>query len=336
MLTVPVLIAIAVGACIAVGIGLWLSSQSPPTDPGDRENFQPQQPAQDKPSPQSSAEPQAAKLTLSELATRLDLPLDQLLAHETSYRIAEITKPRGGTRRLEIPDDATKLLQRRILKRLLQAIDAHPLACGFEEGASIVDAALPHQKKRVVVKMDVRKFFESTTSDRVQKWFSSIGWEDAAAELLTKLTTYNGHLPQGAPTSPRISNLVNAPLDHALLQLARKHKGHYSRYADDITMSFDFTRGRKVRGLTQVVRRILRSYGYTMHGGKKLKIFRQNQQQRVLGLVVNSKVALPRATRRWLRSVRHRFDQGQETTITESQLLGWESLAQMVETQRED
>lgn len=336
MLTVPVLIAIAVGVCIAVGIGLWLSSHSTTSDFQPQEDRRSSDTIGEKPTSQPAPASGGRKLDLDELATRLALPLDQLLAHETSYRIAEITKPRGGTRRLEIPDDATKSLQRRILRRLLQAIDAHPLACGFEEGASIVDAALPHQKKRVVVKMDVRKFFESTTSIRVEKWFTSIGWEDAAAELLTRLTTYNGHLPQGAPTSPRLSNLLNAPLDHALLQLARKHKGHYSRYADDITMSFDFTRGRKVRGLTQVVRRILRSYGYSMHGGEKLKIFRQNQQQRVLGLVVNSKVALPRATRRWLRSVRHRFDQGQETTITESQLLGWESLAQMVETQRED
>lgn len=338
MLSAPILIAIAVGVCVAIGIGLWLSkssAQSPYQNFGD-----------ETPSAESAvASTVPAVLTrngnrgrfgLSELAKRLGLPQQLLEDHAPTYRIASIPKPSGGVRRLEIPDDSTKSLQRTLLKRLFQALDAHPLACGFEEGASIVDAALPHQNKRVIVKMDIRNFFESTTAERVQKWFEAIGWDSNTAGLLTQLTTNEGHLPQGAPTSPRLSNLINAPLDHALLQLARKHKGHYSRYADDITMSFDFVRGRKLRGLTQVVRRILRSYGYSMHGGRKLRIFRQNQRQQVLGLVVNSKVALPRKTRRWLRAVRHRFDQGKPITITEAQLLGWESLAHMVKTQRDE
>lgn len=341
MFTVPVLIAIAIGVCVAIGIGLWLAKspgKSPYQDFGNESTS-----AESTATRQAAVSDASPKLTgrsfgldINELTQRLGVPQQQLEDHSPEYRIASIPKPSGGVRRLEIPDEQTKALQRTILKRLLQALDAHPLACGFEEGASIVDAAIPHQNKRVIVKMDVRNFFESTTAERIQKWFEAIGWDSGTAALLTRLTTNEGHLPQGAPTSPRLSNLVNAPLDQALLLLARKHKGHYSRYADDITMSFDIVRGRTLRGLTQVVRRILRSYGYSMHGGKKLKVFRQNQRQQVLGLVVNSKVALPRKTRRWLRAVRHRFDQGKPITITEAQLLGWESFAEMVKTQRDD
>jgi len=101
-------------------------------------------------------------------------------------------------------------------------------------------------------------------------------------------------------------------------------------------MSFSHRRGRKVRGIVQVVRRVLRSFDYTMHGGRKLKILRQHQPQRVLGLIVNHRVALPRKTRRWLRAVRHNFDRGKPITITEQQLLGWEAFARMVQIQRDE
>ena len=184
--------------------------------------------------------------------------------------------------------------------------------------------------------MDIRRFFESTTDERIQAYFQGIGWDVSSAKTLVRLTTFNGHLPQGAPTSPKLSNLVNAPLDEALMRLAHRHNGAYSRYADDITMSFNIRQGRAIRGLTQVVRRILKSYGYTMHGGEKLKILRRNQRQQVLGLVVNEKTALPRKTRRWLRAVRHHASVGKPTSLTKEQLSGWESLLRMVETQRDD
>ncbi|MCP4782023.1 MAG: RNA-directed DNA polymerase [Fuerstiella sp.] len=273
---------------------------------------------------------------LSELGRRLGVSRAVLERFETGYRTAEIPKPRGGVRRLEIPNEETKKLQRTILRRLLTSLDVHPFACGFEQGTSIVDAATPHEGRLVVVKMDIRRFFESTTSARIFAYFREIGWDAASADVLLRLTTHNGHLPQGAPTSPKISNLVNAPLDEALLRLVRRHNGAYSRYADDITMSFDIRRGRVVRGLTQVVRRILKSYGYTMHGGTKLKVLRRNQRQQVLGLVVNQKTALPRKTRRWLRAVRHHASVGRPVSLSEQQLNGWESLLTMVKTQRDD
>lgn len=276
------------------------------------------------------------RLNLTELSRGLSVPLEELLECTPGYQVANIPKPRGGTRRLEIPDARTKALQRTIHRRLLRALSAHPLACGFEEGTSVVDAARPHENRNSVVKLDIRRFFESTTEQRVCDWFEGIGWQPDAAALLTKLTTHEGHLPQGAPTSPRLSNLVNASLDEALYRLAKDHGGVYTRYADDITMSFATSRGRVLRGIIQAVRRILRSYGYSMHGGRKCRILRPHQRQQVLGLVINSRVALPRSKRRWLRSVRHRLQTGRAATLTEEQLRGWEALASMVERQREE
>ena len=323
MLPLPILIGIAVLAVVAVAVGILLAKNHDDGTPA-----------------QHSGRPQTRRATATfdseELARRLQTPLEHLRQFEPSYHTAEIPKPKGGVRRLEIPDEGTKQLQRRILRYLLKSLTSHPFACGFEQHTSIVDAALPHQNKAVLVKMDVRRFFESTSADRVRLYFADLGWTSDAVDLLVKLTTHNGHLPQGAPTSPRLSNLVNARLDETLLRLARRHKGAYSRYADDITMSFPTRRGRKLRGLTQAVRRILKMYGYSMHGGAKLKFLRQNQRQQVLGLVVNSRVALPRKTRRWLRSVRHHVDNGRPATLSEEQLRGWEALAKMIEIQRED
>jgi hypothetical protein len=326
MFSVPVLIGLATAVSAAVFVSVMVvlrfradRFQTSPADlPGQRDV------------------PRSRQHDLSELGKRLGISCNVLERFEVGYRISEISKPRGGVRRLEIPNEETKKLQRTILRRLLTGLDIHPFACGFEQGTSIVDAATPHEGRLVVVRMDVRRFFESTTAARVQAYFQGIGWDAASAATLARLTTFHGHLPQGAPTSPKLSNLVNAPLDEALMRLARRHNGGYSRYADDITMSFDIRPGRVVRGLTQVVRRILKSYGYTMHGGSKLKILRRHQRQQILGLVVNQKTALPRKTRRWLRAVRHHASLGKPTSLTAQQLNGWESLLKMVETQREE
>ncbi len=326
MFSVPVLIGLTIAATAVVALALT-TALKPRTRTSDSSKTLP---------PEPHSIPPHAEHNLSELAKRLGISCDVLERFETGYRISEIAKPRGGVRRLEIPNAETMKLQRTILQRLLTGLDIHPFACGFEPGTSIVDAATPHERRLVVIKMDIRRFFESTSAKRIQAYFEGIGWDASSAQTLVRLTTFNGHLPQGAPTSPKLSNLVNAPLDEALMRLAHRHNGAYSRYADDITMSFDIPRGRTIRGLTQVVRRILNSYGYTMHGGEKMKILRRHQRQQILGLVVNEKTALPRKTRRWLRAVRHHASVGKPISLTREQLAGWESLLRMVETQRED
>ena len=91
---------------------------------------------------------------------------------------------------------------------------------------------------------------------------------------------------------------------------------------------------RRIRGILRAVRVPIRESGYRLHKRKKLGIFRQHQQQRVTGLVVNAKVQLPRKTRRWLRAVIHNRRQGRKVTLTDHQLLGWLALQQMIQEQR--
>jgi retron-type reverse transcriptase len=144
------------------------------------------------------------------------------------------------------------------------------------------------------------------------------------------LTTDENGLPQGAPTSPRLSNLVNYILDVRLTRLARRWKGQYTRYADDITFSFPKDYPRHVRGVIQKTRRILKGLGYTLNHSK-IRILRAHQRQTVTGLVVNDRVRISRRQRRLLRAVEHHLRTGRDATLTASQLEGWQAFIRMVD-----
>jgi retron-type reverse transcriptase len=268
---------------------------------------------------------------VAELARILDFDPDRLRAFQPAYREVFVPKKRGGTRRLLIPDTPLKELQRRILRRLLGKLRAHPAACGFERCRSIVANARPHVGRAVVIKMDIVDFFPSISAARVEGYFRRIGWNAESAALLTRLVTHDGGLPQGAPTSPRLSNLLHFGLDARLTYRAARYKGHYTRYADDITISLPADLPRRVRGLIQYARRLAKVCGLRIHLKGKLRILRQHQQQRVTGLVVNQKLQLPRRVRRWLRAVEHRLATTGRATLTPAQLQGWKGLRAMLE-----
>ena len=270
---------------------------------------------------------------VDELARRLEVSVDELTTLSPDYTERFIEKRSGGTRRLLVPAPELKELQHRILKRLLARLSVHPAATGFEPATSIVHNAAQHTGQAVVLCMDIRDFFPQTTGDRITAYFQRVGWNREAAELLTKLTTCEGGFPQGAPTSPRLSNLVNHVLDARIERFVQERKGTYSRYADDICISFPQDYPKRVRGTVQVVGRHLKAFGYQLNT-KKTRILRQHQQQKVTGLVVNERVNVPRHIRRKLRAVEHRLNSGKQATMTREQLDGWKALLSMVEKQR--
>jgi uncharacterized protein (TIGR03067 family) len=273
---------------------------------------------------------------VEELARRLGLPADSLEAFPVTYQQKAIPKRSGGLRRLSVPGDDLKALQRRLLRRLLARLKCHPAAKGFQRGESIVSNALPHAGRAVVVRLDVRDFFPATSARRVYRYFRTIGWNRPAARLLTRLCTHEGGLPQGAPTSPRLSNLLNFRLDRRLAGMARKLGARYTRYADDITLSFAADDRDRIRYLIRFVKRVAAEEGYRLHGRKKLHIRRQHQQQRVTGLVVNAGARLPRRTRRWLRAIEHHLRAGRPATLTPRQLAGWHAFCHMIARQGGD
>jgi hypothetical protein len=269
-------------------------------------------------------------LGLDELARRLGAKVEDLRAARPEYHVFSVPKRSGGQRRIAAPAEPLKRTQRAILRRLLARLRAHAAATGFERGRSIVTNALLHEGKAVVVRMDLKDFFASTSVVKVRALFRSLGWGGEASDLLASLTTHEGGLPQGAPTSPRIANLVNRGLDARLAGLAAKFGATYTRYADDLTFSFDVDEPARTHAVIHAVQLIARSEGYEVHMRRKLHIRRRHDRQVVTGLVVNERVNLPRKTRRWLRAVARHQAAGRPVTLTPAQLEGWRSLLAMV------
>ncbi|MBA61011.1 MAG: hypothetical protein CMJ76_01480 [Planctomycetaceae bacterium] len=249
---------------------------------------------------------------------------------DPSYEIVRIPKRSGGVRELQIPDELTKKIQYALYHKLFSYYIVHPAACGFVKGKSIVDNARQHVGQEVIVKLDIREFFPNTKKMRINRYFVTTGWTPDAADLLTKLVCYEQGLPQGAPTSPVLSNIVNKSMDDRLFSLSQSFNANYTRYADDITFSMEKYNRELVHALLQRVGVILRIYGYNLNRKKK-RIIRRHRRQEVTGLVVNSKVNLSRKRRRWLRSIQHRIKTGQKLTVTMAEYRGWISLLNMVD-----
>jgi RNA-directed DNA polymerase len=264
------------------------------------------------------------------LAARLEMTVAQLRAFGPRYREFDVPKRGGGRRRIAAPDRGTRDLQRRIARRVLPVSSSHAAAYGFVRGRSMVDHARRHSGKAVVLRMDLRDFFNATTAERVRRYLRWV-WDEEAADLLTALTTHRGSLPQGAPTSPTLSNLVNRRLDARMAAFAARHGVTYSRYADDITFSLDADDARLVRTLIRFSKKVVAESGYQLHQRRKLHVRRRHQRQLVGGLVVNGVPRLPRERRRWLRAVEHRFAIGSAATISEAQLQGWRAYRAMVD-----
>lgn len=276
-----------------------------------------------------------ARLGVADLAARLGIPEDELRAADAAYATFAVPKRSGGMRTIAAPNPPTKALQRRILRRLLDRLPAHAAAHGFEHGRSIVTNAGQHRDPAVIVKLDVEDFFGRTRTARVRRYWRVLGWDREAARILTRLTTWEGGLPQGAPTSPRLANLVNVRLDARLSGVAAVHGAVYTRYADDLTFSFRTDDGRAVRQLVHAVRRICHDEArYHLHRSRKVEIRRRHERQEVTGLVVNDgPPRLSRARRRWLRSVEFRTYSGGTPTIDDEALRGWQALEAMIEHQ---
>jgi retron-type reverse transcriptase len=268
-----------------------------------------------------------------ELSRRLGVSLETLNRIVPQYRNFKIPKSSGGFRDIMAPEPTLKELQRTILRRLLSRLPSHPSAHAYEKNHSIVTHALSHVGKTVLLQLDLKNFFPSTHARRIKKYFYEIGWDTEATNLLLRICTYQEGLPQGAPTSPKLSNLVNYRLDERLTKLGKHFRVTYSRYADD--MAFSSTEHAPLQALLRATRSILDEEGYQIHEHKKLRVRRSHQRQLVTGLIVNKKIALPRERRRWLRSIEHHLRNGRGASLNEQQLQGWKNYENMISCAQE-
>ena len=158
---------------------------------------------------------------------------------DTSYIAFEIPKKSGEMRQIEAPNRKLKWMQKGLKAQLETLFEAEPGAHGFVPERSIQSNAGVHVGQRYVLNLDIAGFFPSVKRGRVQTvlQLEPIGLSKPAARILAQFCTRNRALPQGAPTSPTLTNLVCMRLDRKLEKLARHYRCRYSRYADDITIS---------------------------------------------------------------------------------------------------
>lgn len=236
----------------------------------------------------------------------------------THYVRFEIPKKTGGTRQISAPLPRLKRAQRWVLDNILDKVALHDAAHGFRKQRSIVSNARPHVGAEVVVNVDLKDFFPTLEYRRIRGAFRGLGYGEAAATIFALITSEpevdeieldgqtfyvaNGarRLPQGAPTSPAITNIVCRRLDARLAGAANKLGFTYTRYADDLT--FSGPRTGDAGAMLDRIRFIATDEGFAEHP-HKTRVLRRGRRQEVTGVVVNHQLGVDRETLRKFRAL---------------------------------
>ena len=213
------------------------------------------------------------------------------------YHTVKLPKKNGGYRELSVPDPLLKSIQKQITNTLLVHMPVSRYATAYCYGSSTLCNAKHHIGKRVVLKLDILHFFDSIRYSTVKDAaFPSKIYSEPLRILLTMLCYYKDVLPQGAPSSPAITNIILFLFDEHLGQWCRERNIAYTRYCDDMTFSGDFDPAE----VTILVRLELKKLGFLLNE-QKTQVQHPGWQQSVTGIVVNEKMSIPADYRRKLR-----------------------------------
>lgn len=237
-------------------------------------------------------------LTGTEKRERALAQLYELSNHpERHYQKAAIPKKSGGTRTLWIPDSELACVQRRILHQILEQRPVSFHAAAYRKGFQLRTHALCHQGKNMVVKLDIHDFFGQISWIQVyQKAFPWYLFPPEVRNLLTNLCCFREMLPQGAPTSSAISNLVMFSFDESMGSWCEERGISYTRYCDDMTFSGDMDPGMVIRKVSAYLEKM----GFSQNR-KKTGVYTRGTRQEVTGLTVNEKVQVSGAYRKKIR-----------------------------------
>lgn len=205
---------------------------------------------------------------------------------ERYYRKFSVPKKNGGKREIYAPSYTMQIVQRWILLNILNKIQPSKQSMAFRCGKAYgcKANALFHKETHYGVSLDLHNFFPSISSNRVYTVFSNIGYDSMPATLLTNLCTLEGHLPQGAPCSPALSNLVCLSLDARLNGLCEKRRIRFSRYADDMYFSCD--NQDILKKAIPFIRKIIGDEGFTINENK-VHYHTPSNRKMITGVVVS-------------------------------------------------
>lgn len=233
---------------------------------------------------------------------------------ESYYYSFEIPKKSGGYRKIHAPIGVLKIIQKKLSDCLYNYRDQIckdneinlNISHAFERKKGIISNAVIHKNKRYIINIDLKDFFDSFHFGRVRGYFEKNKYFELPVEVSTiiaQLVCYDGKLPQGAPTSPIITNLICNVLDYKLLQLAKKYRLDYTRYADDLTFSTnDKNILKNYEQFYQNLNKIIVKNGFEINS-KKTRLIYKSSSQSVTGLVVNEKVNISHIYYKRIRSM---------------------------------
>lgn len=219
------------------------------------------------------------------------------------YNQFRMPKRSGGSRQIAAPNMELLLIQRTIYQRVLLSANIHPAATGFRQNVSIIHNAKPHLGKKNVLKVDLHNFFGSVKQPKVVAAFEKIGYPTNIARVLAYLCCLDFCLPQGAPTSPALSNIVAYDMDIQLEALAKQYNCIYTRYADDLTFSGDSISSDI---LLPAITTIVDKYKFRLNR-KKTRYAADNKRKIITGISISSgeKLTIPKMKKRELRKNIH-------------------------------
>ena len=229
------------------------------------------------------------------------------------YAEFRIPKKGGGYRSIKSPCWRLKSIQRTLKDQLYEIYSPRRSAHGFAKQRSIVTNALVHTDRRrsYVFNIDLSDYFGSIHFGRVRNLFEArpFGFKRNVATVLAQICCFQNVLPQGAPTSPIVANMITRKLDRQLEELARRRNATYSRYADDITFSFTCRRWRLPQDIVEAadglaspgdaVKRLIEENGFKINN-VKVRLAGRSQRMEVTGLTVNE---FPNVSRRYVRQI---------------------------------
>jgi RNA-directed DNA polymerase len=216
---------------------------------------------------------------------------------EHYYHEFTIPKNSGGARSILSPQPSLRVIQKWIKQNILDNIPISSAAHGFVKQRSVVTFASEHVGKAALLHLDIKDFFPSITLKSVYGIFRNVGYPPNISLYFAKVCTYCGVLPQGAPTSPALSNIFSYSLDKRLLGLAKANRVTYSRYADNMVLSGDYVSF----SLVATIERILCSHGFKLNS-EKTYLSTGSGKRVIVGVsVIGNSIKLPKEKKRELR-----------------------------------
>jgi len=223
-------------------------------------------------------------------------------SNTSHYRTFNIPKRSGGSREITAPYPALLECQNWIYRNILTKTLIHPAAQGFTAKKSIVTNAKVHINQKQFLKIDLKDFFPSITINQVMTYFKELGYTNKVAYYLSAICCYGEVLPQGAPSSPALSNIIGRTLDKRLFAFAKKHNLKYTRYADDIAFS-----GEEIPiKFIDYVSVIIQSCGFRVNTKKTILQQQEKTKRIITGISISDDtIKVPREYKRKLKQEIH-------------------------------